>query len=172
MDITEILKITIPALLVLITAYFLIDKLLKNEDKRRNFELHKNNLSQITPVRLRAYERLTLLLERTTPNTLLLNVMKSEMTCFDLQRELLASVRQEFSHNVSQQIYVSSELWEAIKATQESLLQLINVCASKCPPDKEAAVLAEIIIQVYSSAEQSPSETVIEMLKKEVSQLM
>jgi len=172
MDITEILKITLPALLVLITAYFLIDKLLKSEDKRRNFELYKSNLSQITPVRLRAYERLTLLLERTTPNTLILNVMKPEMTCLDLQRELLSSVRQEFSHNTSQQIYVSSELWGAVKASQESLLHLINACASKCPPDREASVLAEIIIQIYSSNEQSPSETTIEMLKKEVGQLM
>ena len=172
MDITEILKITIPALLVLITAYFLIDKLLKNEDKRRNFELRKNNLSQVTPIRLRAYERLTLLLERTTPNTLLLNVMKPEMTCFDLQRELLASVRQEFSHNISQQIYVSNELWNAVKVSQESLLQLINICASKCPPDKMASVLAEIIIQVYSSNEQPPSEIAIEMLKKEVGQFL
>ena len=172
MNIIEILKITIPALLVLITAYFLIDKLLKNEDKRRNFELQKSNLSQITPVRLRAYERLTLLLERTTPNTLLLNVMKSDMTCFDLQRELLASVRQEFSHNVSQQIYVSNELWKAVKACQESLLQLINICASKCPPDGEAALLAEQIINVYSSAEQSPLEMTLDMLKKEVRQMM
>ena len=172
MNTIDILKITLPALLVLITAYLLIDKLLKNEDKRRNFELHKSNLSQITPVRLRAYERLTLLLERTTPNTLLLNVMKSEMTCFDLQRELLASVRQEFAHNTSQQIYISNELWGAVKACQESLLQLINVCASKCPPDREASVLAEIIIQVYSSAEQSPSEKTLEILKKEVGQLM
>ncbi|MDR1585138.1 MAG: hypothetical protein LBS07_03045 [Prevotellaceae bacterium] len=167
-----ILYITIPALLVLLTAYLLIDKLLKNDERRRNFELRKNNLSQVTPVRLRAYERLALLLERTMPNTLVLNVVKPDMTCFDLQRELLSTVRQEFGHNASQQIYVSARLWEAVKATQESLLRLINMCASKCPPDAKASALAEMIVQVYSSSEQTPSETTLGMLKKEVQLLM
>ncbi len=168
----NVFYISIPALLVLITAYLLINKLLKNEEKRRNFELRKNNQSQITPIRLRAYERLALLLERTSPNTLVLNATKPEMTALDLQRELLASLRQEFGHNVSQQIYVSSELWGAIKSVQESLLRLVNMCAAKCPPDAKASVLAEMIIQVYSSSEQPPAETALELLKKEVRTLI
>jgi len=65
MEITDILKITIPALLVLLTAYLLLDKLLRNEDNRRKFELTKSNLTTLVPIRLRAYERLILVLERT-----------------------------------------------------------------------------------------------------------
>ena len=55
---------------------------------------------------------------------------------------------------------------------QESLIQLINGCASKVQPDQEATKLAEIIIQVYSSAEQTPTEIASKLLKKEVSMLM
>src|SRR5665647_2144419 len=103
----EILKIVLPALRVLLTAYFMMDKLLRNEEKRRNFELRKNNAIAITPIRLRAYERMILVLERTTPSTLIVNIAKPHMTNLELHTQLLASVRQEFAHNLSQQIYVS-----------------------------------------------------------------
>ncbi len=164
----EILQLTIPALLVLITAYILLDKMLKNDEKRRNFELQKKNTTATTPLRLRAYERLMLVLERTTPNNVVLEVIKSEMTCFDLQAQLLATIRQEFGHNASQQIYVSSELWTAIRATQESLIKLINICATQCVPTAPAPELAEKIIQVYAQSEQTPGEIATELLKKEV----
>ncbi|HPC26923.1 MAG TPA: hypothetical protein PK410_05285, partial [Paludibacteraceae bacterium] len=161
-------EIILPALLVLLTAYLLLDKLLRNEEKKRNFEIFKNNVSIITPIRLRAYERLIILLERTAPNKLILNVLKPNMTSFDLQTELLNTIRQEFAHNLSQQIYVSNELWNYIQATEESLLRLINMCASQCNPADSANVLAEKIIEVYNASEHTPTEQAIEKLKAEV----
>jgi hypothetical protein len=168
METLEILKIILPALFVLLTAYLMIDKLLRNEEKRRNFELRRNNLSTITPIRLRAYERLILVLERTTPHKLILNVAKPEMTNVQLHTELLASIRQEFNHNLSQQIYVSDEVWSAIAGTQESLLQLVNSCTVKCDPTAPASSLAEMIIQVYVNTENTPTEITIKKLKDEV----
>ena len=168
METLEILKIILPALLVLLTAYLMIDKLLRNEEKRRNFELRRNNLSTITPIRLRAYERLILVLERTTPHKLILNVAKPEMTNLQLHTELLASIRQEFSHNLSQQIYVSDEVWSAIAGTQESLIQLVNSCSVKCNPTAPASSLAEMIIQVYVNTDNTPTEITIKKLKDEV----
>ena len=164
----DILKIVLPALLVLLTAYLLIDKLLRNEEKRRNFELRKNSSAAITPIRLRAYERLMLVLERTTPATLILNVAKPGMTNLEFHTQLLASIRQEFSHNISQQIYVSDEAWNYIRGAQESLLQLVNSCSVKCNPNESASGLAELIIHVYGATEQTPTELAIDKLKKEV----
>ena len=164
----DILKIVLPAILVLLTAYLLIDKLLSNEIKRRNFELRKESLATLTPIRLRAYERLVLVLERTTPATLILNVAKPGMTNMDLHTELLTGIRQEFSHNLSQQIYVSNEIWTCIRSAQESLLRLVNTCASKCNPANTANELAERIIQVYNASDQTPTEVAIDLLKKEV----
>ena len=168
METMDILKIVLPAILVLLTAYLLIDKLLSNEIKRRNFELRKESLATLTPIRLRAYERLILVLERTTPATLILNVAKPGMTNMDLHTELLAGIRQEFSHNLSQQIYVSNEIWTCIRSAQESLLRLVNTCASKCNPANTANELAERIIQVYNASDQTPTEVAIDLLKKEV----
>ena len=164
----EILKIILPALLVLLTAYLLLDKLLRNDEKRRNFELRKENNATLTPIRLRAYERLILVLERTTPSTLILSVAKPQMTNMELHTELLASIRQEFSHNLSQQIYVSDEVWNYMRGAQESLLKLVNTCAPQCNPNESASLLAERIIQVYGNSEQTPSELAMQKLKKEV----
>lgn len=167
----EILQITIPALLVLATAYILLDKLLKNDEKRRNFELQQRNIQVTTPLRLRAYERLTLVLERTKPTSIVLEALKPAMTCFELQSQLLTTIREEFGHNASQQIYVSNELWSAIRVTQESLIQLVNLCAAQCAVDAIGAELAEKIIQLYAQSEQSPGEVATDMLKKEVRSL-
>lgn len=168
MEIIDILKITLPALIVLLTAYLLIDKLLRNEEKRRNFELRKDSSTIITPIRLRAYERLILVLERTTPATLIVNVAQPNMTNSQLQSLLLSNIRQEFSHNLSQQIYVSNEIWACIRGAQESLLRLVNTCASQFNPANSATELAERIIQVYNASDQTPTELAIELLKKEV----
>jgi hypothetical protein len=168
MEIMDIIKILLPALLVLLTAYLLIDKLLRSEEKRRNFELRKDAQNTLTPIRLRAYERLILVLERTTPSTLIVSVAKPGMTNMELQTQLLESIRHEFSHNLSQQIYVSNEIWVHIRATQESLLRLVNSCSAQCNPTNSASELAERIIQVYDASEQTPTEIAIDKLKNEV----
>ena len=164
----EVLKITLPALLVLITAYLLIDKLLTSEIKRRDYELKKANISTITPIKLRAYERLVLVLERTTPHVFVLNTLKPGMSNFELQTELLKNIRDEFGHNLSQQIYVSDELWTAIITAQQSLTKLTNACASSCKPDNAATELAEILIKLYAESGDTPTEIAIEILKKEI----
>jgi hypothetical protein len=164
----EIIKIIIPALLVLITVYILLDKMLKNDQNQKLHELHKKNISTTTPLRLRAYERLMLVLDRTSPTNLIVANYEHSMTCFDLQSKLHSTIREEFGHNASQQIYVSNELWTAIRATQESLVKLINLCSSQFTPDTPATALAEKIIEIYSQSEQSPGEVASELLKKEV----
>lgn len=166
-----VLYITIPAVLILITAYLLLNKLLNSEKERRNFEISKLNTGVITPVRLRAYERLALVLERTIPQHMILNIIKADMTSLELQTQLLNTIRMEFDHNSSQQIYVSNELWTAIKSTKETLFRLVNGCASQLQPTQPATELAERIIQVYTSTENTPGELAQNLLKNEVRNL-
>lgn len=168
----SILQFTIPAVLVIAMAYLLIDKLLKNEENRRNFELVKQNQPTVTPIKLRAYERLMLLLERITPHNILLNKVQANMTAFELQSVLLSDIRKELEHNFSQQIYVSSPLWESIKNAQENIIQLINMCSAQCNADDTAAKLATLIIEVYDSKEETAIDATKEQLKNEVSKML
>ncbi len=167
----ELLKYTIPALLVLLAAYFLLHRFFKNEAERRALELKKTNLQLVTPARMRAYERLALLLERINPNNMLINKIEESTTCMDFQASVLSDIRREFDHNISQQIYVSEGLWEDIEDARENLIQLINAASTQCKADEPATKLASIIIEVYNTPEDTALESAMRMLKSEVKQL-
>ena len=164
----EILKYILPALIVLLATYVVLGKQLANEADRRNFELRKLNINQITPVRLRAYERLTLLLERTKPEAMLLRLNLSNLSNFDLQTQLLRSIRDEFDHNMGQQIYISPEAWVLVMNARESLMRLVNGSAVQVQPSESAMQLAQSLIQTYASTDVTPTDIALDFLKKEV----
>ena len=164
----EILKYILPALVVLGATYVVLSKQLANEADRRNFELRKLNVNQITPVRLRAYERLTLLLERTKPEAMLLRLNLSNLSNFDLQTQLLKTIRDEFDHNMGQQIYVSPEAWTLVMNARESLMRLVNGSAAQVQPSDSAMQLAQSLIQTYAATETTPTDVALNILKQEV----
>ncbi len=163
----EILKYTLPALIVLLAAWIVMAKQMKNEDARRNFELRKSTLGVISPIRLRGYERLALLLERITPEHMLLDMNLSEMTCADVQRQLLQTIRLEFDHNVSQQVYVGDEVWQAIVLAKEETIRFVNTCASQFTPTDAALPYAQTMITAYNMNGETPTQRALALLKQE-----
>jgi hypothetical protein len=167
-DILEILKYTIPAVVVLITAVVIIKQIVKNDQNRRNFEIVTKNQQLVTPVRLQAYERLALLLERVSPESLVMRISKPKMTAKQLQSELLTTVRAEFDHNVSQQIYITPQTWEIIKNARTQIIQLINNAAIRIKPDAPAIELSKLILEELMKQEKAPTRLALDALKKEV----
>lgn len=167
-EILEILKYTLPAIIVLIATIFIVKQIVKNDQSRRNYEIVSKNQQLITPIRLQAYERLTLLLERISPESLIMRVSKPNMTAKQLQSELLSTIRSEFDHNVSQQIYVTHQVWEIIKNSRTKLTQLINSAASRVKPDAPAINLSKLILEDLVNQEKSPMSLALEALKNEV----
>ncbi len=167
----QILGYTLPALVVFLTTWLVLRKQLDNEADRRNFELRRLSTNQITPVRLRAYERLTLLLERTQPEAMILRLDLQGMTNIELQSKLLQTIRTEFDHNVAQQIYVSPEAWAMVKNARENLVRVINGAAAQVQPTGAALQLAQKLIELYSSLHTTPTEAALNCLKNEVKTL-
>ncbi len=167
----QILGYTLPALVVFLTTWLVLRKQLDNEADRRNFELRRLSVNQITPVRLRAYERLTLLLERTQPEAMILRLDLQGMTNIELQSKLLQTIRTEFDHNVAQQIYVSPEAWAMVKNARENLVRVINGAAAQVQPTGAALQLAQKLIELYSSLQTTPTEAALNCLKNEVKTL-
>jgi len=170
-EVLEILKYTVPAIIVLIAAVLIIRQMVKNDQNRRNFEMIIKNQQLVTPVRLQAYERLTLLLERVSPESLVVRISKPTMTAKQLQSELLTTIRAEFDHNVSQQIYVTVQTWEIIKNSRTKIIQLINTAAARVKPDSPAIELSKIILEDLMVQDKSPTSMALEALKSEVKQL-
>lgn len=86
-------------------------------------------------LQLQAYERLILLIDRIALPNLIHRVNQSELSAREMQHLLIYTIRQEFEHNITQQIYVSAEAWDAVRNYKEQNLLIINQVASFLPPE-------------------------------------
>ncbi len=171
MEILEILKYTVPALIVLITAYLLMRIMIKNDGDRRNKEIILQNQKTITPLRLQAYERAILLLERISLDSLILRVNKQGMNSQQLQQEMLSAIRAEYEHNLSQQIYMSPQSWEVIKNAKINTVKMINTSATQVKPTSPSIEFSTHILEKVMEMEKSPTQVAIEFIKKEFNSL-
>ena len=166
----ELLKILIPAGAVFAATYFVVKTFLSNDQKRRDYELRKSQLNITTPIRLQAYERIILFLERIEPNNLVLRTNKAGMTIPLLHSELVKTIKTEYEHNISQQIYVSANAWHLVKTAKEETIKLVNISITKVPESAKGQDLAQVILHIASSVEKTPTQIAIEYLKTEVAQ--
>lgn len=168
----EILKYTIPSIIVFITAYFIIKSFMQNEGNKRRMEYRTNNQRLIVPIKLQAYERIILFLERISPESLLMRTQVPGQTSKQLQQDLLNIVRAEFEHNLSQQIYVTPQAWEVVKNTKENIVKLINTCSDFVKCDGPSIELSKVILETLMKNEKKPTAIALEFIKAEVSQFL
>ncbi|MDR1877967.1 MAG: hypothetical protein LBQ64_00195 [Bacteroidales bacterium] len=167
----EILKITLPALFVGGTAFFTLKLIGEKELKKQLLELKYNNRQITTPIRLQSYERLALLLERMKPNTLLLRNPSAGLSSSQYRTILLTTIRNEFDHNLSQQVYVSSGLWKAAKNAKEEAEKIINLAAAKTGIDAQGNELAAKILEIYLQNKVCPFDDALSLLHHEIKAL-
>jgi hypothetical protein len=166
-----ILSYLIPSLVLFFTVRLVVLAYMKNEEKKRE-ELKTAGNSQITlPLRLQAYERLILLLERITPSQVINRALQPGMTTYHFQLLLVQNIREEFEHNVAQQIYVSPAGWAMVKSAKEEIIMLINTTASETDAGSDAGELAKTILQRWAQIEQNPVQLALDQLKAEVRQI-
>jgi hypothetical protein len=167
----EILKYTIPGLIVFITVWVMLGTWLRNEKSRRESDFNMHITDDILPVRLQAYERSILLLERISPESLIIRVSRPDYSARQLQQELLSSITSEFEHNIAQQTYISSEAWEKVKTAKNQVISMINDAASEVKPDASGPTLGKLILERLTELKNPPSQAAIEFLKREVKTL-
>ncbi|MCX6257128.1 MAG: hypothetical protein NTW49_04410 [Bacteroidia bacterium] len=166
----EILKYLIPSVVLFLTVVFMMKYFFSNDEKQRRMELLINTHKIITPIRLQAYERMVLLLERISPESLLIRVKKQGMTCQELQSAMLKQIRAEFEHNLSQQIYMTAQAWDFTVNSKENLVKLINTSALEINPAAPAMELGKVLLEEIAGGK-SPVKPGIEYLKKEVAEM-
>ena len=166
----ELLKYTLPALVVFATAFIMFRGFIRNEENRIQKELSDRNRKTVLPIRLQAYERLALLLERISPESIIMRINKPGMTAKQLHTELLASIRSEFDHNISQQVYISNEAWELIINARGNIINLINTAADQVKDEATALTLSQKIFEQTLQLKNQPISGAMEFLKKEMQQ--
>ncbi|MCQ2199926.1 MAG: hypothetical protein MJZ19_09450 [Paludibacteraceae bacterium] len=167
----EIVKISVSGILVLLCSYLMLKQIVRNDEKRMRHQTRIENGKLMTPLKLTAYERLSLFLERIKPESMIIRIQTPTMTAGQLHDIYIMQVREEFEHNISQQIYVSEDLWRYIVSSKEGLLQFINTCSSKVPHNVPAIELSRLILETYSQVETSPVDMALQFLNSEVKRL-
>ena len=160
--------ILLPASLVLNAAFLMVRSLIHKDLDLKKLEIRGKAIETVLPNRLHAYERMTLFLERMTPQNLLVRLNTGSLPAKDFHQVLLAEVRNEYNHNVSQQIYISAEVWELIKNAKEDLIVSINDAASEMGDQSTSLDLAKKIFEKTMGKAVDPLAHALVELKHEV----
>lgn len=168
----DILKITIPSLIVFFTAWILLRTMIKNDQDKRRQELILQNSRTITPIKLQAYERIILFLERISLESLLIRVSTPEFSATQLHSAMLNAIRSEFEHNLSQQIYMSQQAWEVVRNARSNMIKMINSEAEKIPRDSSGMTLSKKLLEKIMEMEQEPTRAAIDFVKAEIGRMI
>ena len=126
----------------------------------------------VTPIRLQAYERIVLFLERISLESLIVRISTSDMTANQLHSAMLSAIRSEFEHNLSQQIYMSPQAWEVVRNARSNMIKIINSEVEKMPANSSGMALSKQLLERIMELEKEPARAAIDYLKGEISRMI
>lgn len=168
----EILKITIPGLLVLIATWLIMRNMLKSDQEKRRQELVIQNSRTIVPIRLQAYERIVLFLERISLESMLVRISTPGVSASQLHSSLLTTIRSEFEHNLSQQIYMSPQAWEVVRNARSNMIKLINGEFEKTPEGATGMEFSKRLLEAVMELDKEPTRVAIDFIKSEIGKII
>lgn len=167
----EIVKLTVPGLIVFATAYYVLKQYLDNQRVMKQIELKQNAHNTTTPLRLQAYERLSLFCERINLPSLMLRVRNNEMNAGQFKAFLLLNIQQEYEYNITQQVYVSDQLWEIVKISRDDSVSTISLASEMVNNEADSAELAQAIISILEKRGVTAIDMALQAIKKEAAVL-
>jgi hypothetical protein len=169
--ITEVLKFFLPAVILFFIARMVLQAYLGNEALKREEARKAGNRQVVLPLKLQAYERLVLLLERISLPQAVTRVLQPGMTALQFQILLTQNIREEYEHNMVQQIYVSQDAWARIKSAKEEVIRLINTVAAEIDSKSTAHELAALLLARSAEQGNNPVQDALSKLTAEVTLL-
>lgn len=164
----DLFKILVPAALVLYAMYLIVKSFLDKELQKQVIATRDKNTEIVLPARLQAYERMVLFLERITPNHLLRRLNMADLSAKEFQHVLVHEIREEFNHNLSQQVYMSDKSWHAIRQAMEETIVLINQSADDLPPDARSIELNRLLLKRMAEEDTDPTGRALKTIKDEI----
>lgn len=165
----ELFSYTLPSLITGGVAYYLFQSYFKDQQNTRKWLLQKETVKDALPLRLQAYERMTLYMERISLTKLLIRITPISNDKFDYENYVIAQIEQEFEHNLTQQIYMSAECWTIITTSKNATIQIIRK-ASMSEKVTSADKLREVILSDLMD-KLAPSSVALDFIKSEVSEM-
>ena len=164
----DFIKILLPAATVLYAVFLVVKAFLNKEYEKKTLEIKMENTKIVLPIRLQAYERVCLFLERISLNNIIIRVNEPVYTSLQLQQRLLSEIRNEYNHNVSQQVYMSDEAWSVVRRSMEDIVGIINMAGEQVPQDSRGIELAKMIFEILLQRNQDPVQLALQYVKNEI----
>ncbi len=164
----QIALVVIPAGAVLLTAIFFMRKTYEKELLSSNIELKRERQKFFLPHRVDAYQRAILFLERIHPNSLVMRLNNPGLPSAAFQVKLLESIREEYEHNIAQQMYISPASWNLVKKSKEETVKIINLAGKQMDATSNAMDLSGKIFEICAEVGTLPTEIAVDVLKEEV----
>lgn len=153
-------------------AFYLLKPYLDKQDTIQLLELKKSINSQTLPLRLQAYERIVLFIERVNPANMLIRLKAGDYTAAELHALVVNEVRNEYQHNITQQIYVSLRAWGVVKQLKNDTLSIVSNAAKALPENASGMDLGKIILAHLSQLENDPYDVAIGLVRKDLDNIL
>ena len=167
----QIALIIFPAGAVLLTTIFFLRKESSQELRSMQIEMKKQRQEFFLPNRVESYQRAVLLMERIHPNSLVMRLHNPGLPARALQAEFLQAIRDEYDHNVAQQLFVSIQGWQMVKNSKEETVKIINLAGNQMSAAATGMDLSAKIFEIVAEIGQLPTEITVEYLKRELQEL-
>lgn len=170
--ILDIVKYTLSGILVFLLGWYFIKNYLNEKISLQRLELRRESIKYTLPLRLQAYERTILFLERINPSSILIRLHSPGMSAHEMQAIVIADIRAEYQHNISQQIYVSDTAWIVVKKIKEDTIVLINSAANTLPDGASSLELSRAILTHLTNLEdENPYDLALNIVKSDMQSL-
>ena len=166
----DVLKLVLAGTIVFYIAWLIVKPQLILNNQSKIIGLKKASLKTTLPLRLQAYERLALFIERINPSNMLVRVHVAGTTVREIQQFLVAEIRTEHQHNITQQLYVSAQAWTVINRIKEDTISMINNTASGMSPEASSVELSKVILTHLAGLETNPYDAGLMLLKHDMQQ--
>jgi hypothetical protein len=167
----DFLKISLPAAAVMYAMFLTVRSFLNKDFEKRLIDVKIKNNEIVLPIRLQAYERMALFLERISPHNLIIRVNDPNYNVAQLHQHMLMEIREEYNHNLSQQVYMSEQAWALVKNAMDEVVAVINGSASNMSPEARGIELARMIFENLIQRTEDPVSKALKFLKKEIQQV-
>lgn len=167
----QIALIVIPSGAVMLTAIYFLRRESSKEVFNMKAELKKQRQEYFLPSRVEAYQRAILLMERIHPNSLVMRLHNPGLPAKAMQADFLKAIREEYDHNVAQQLFISPQGWQMVKNSKEETIKIINIAGNQMLATSTGMDLSAKIFEIVAEVGQLPTEITVEYLKTELQEL-
>ncbi|MBT8189465.1 MAG: hypothetical protein HKN67_12475 [Saprospiraceae bacterium] len=163
----EVLKYTIPALVVFLACYFILRQYLNSQYDLKSLEVRSKYSKNAIPLKLQAYERLLLFCERISIPNLVMRLNSKNMSVDALKHAMMISVQKEYEHNIAQQLYTSQKLWDIIKLVKNDMVSIISKAGEDLPGNVSSDLMVEALFKYLNENDKNPVDLAIQAVKEE-----